>query len=147
MKNRDVTVGILLVALIAAGVFFVRSRTAPTEVPAGQTAAAAGEQMSADDALPDATTADAFADLGDVRLTLSLTPKPPVVLETFQVRVSASAVHAAARTTAGTDTADETLPIEDGRVSFEMVMPMGDHRYTLVPGDDGWYEAAVVLPT
>ncbi|HYN41051.1 MAG TPA: hypothetical protein VE129_04675, partial [Thermoanaerobaculia bacterium] len=33
-----------------------------------------------------------------------------------------------------------------GRVSFEMTMPMGDHRYTLVPGAEGWHEAEVVLP-
>jgi hypothetical protein len=32
-------------------------------------------------------------------------------------------------------------------VSFEMTMPMGDHRYALVPGEEGWLEAAVVLPT
>jgi hypothetical protein len=37
--------------------------------------------------------------------------------------------------------------LEGGRVSFEMSMPMGDHRYSLVPGADGWQEAAVVLPT
>lgn len=134
MKNRDVIVGILLVALIAAGVFFVRSRSAPTEVPAGQAAAGSAERAAADDALPDATTADATADLGGLRLTLSLTPKPPVVLETFQVRV---------RVRAGGTPAS----LDNGRVSFEMVMPMGDHRYTLVPGEDGWHEAAVVLPT
>ena len=33
-----------------------------------------------------------------------------------------------------------------GRVSFEMTMPMGDHRYSLVPRADGWQEAEVVLP-
>ena len=31
-------------------------------------------------------------------------------------------------------------------VSFEMKMPMGDHRYTLVAGTDGWQQAEVVLP-
>jgi hypothetical protein len=134
MKNRDVIVGVVLVALIAAGVFFVRSRSAPTEVPAGQAAGGSPEPTTTDDALPDATTADATAEIGGLRLTLSLTPKPPVVLEAFQARVRAEA---------------DGMPValENGRISFEMVMPMGDHRYSLVSGDDGWHEAAVVLPT
>ncbi len=34
----------------------------------------------------------------------------------------------------------------NGRISFEMTMPMGDHRYSLVPAADGWQEAEVVLP-
>jgi hypothetical protein len=147
MKNRDVVVGVVLVALIAAGVYLVRSRSAPSEVPAGQSATPAGEQVRADEALPDVTLTDAFVDVADVRVTLSLTPKPPVVLETFRVRVSAFAVPAAARTTAGAAAADEALPIENGRVSFEMVMPMGDHRYALAAGEAGWQEATVVLPT
>ena len=32
------------------------------------------------------------------------------------------------------------------RVSFEMRMPMGEHRYLLLPGPDGWLEADVMLP-
>jgi len=35
---------------------------------------------------------------------------------------------------------------EGARISFEMTMPMGDHRYSPVPGRDGWQEADVVLP-
>jgi len=38
------------------------------------------------------------------------------------------------------------MALEGGRISFEMTMPMGDHRYSLVPGDDGWQEAEVTLP-
>jgi hypothetical protein len=38
------------------------------------------------------------------------------------------------------------VPLEAGRISFEMSMPMGDHRYSLVPAADGWQEAEAVLP-
>jgi hypothetical protein len=35
----------------------------------------------------------------------------------------------------------------DPLVSFTMAMPMGDHRYALVPAQTrGWYQADVVLP-
>jgi hypothetical protein len=38
------------------------------------------------------------------------------------------------------------MNLEQGRISFEMTVPMGDHRYALVVGDDGWLETTVVLP-
>jgi hypothetical protein len=38
------------------------------------------------------------------------------------------------------------LAFEQGRVSFEMTMPMGDHTYSLVPAGGGGYEADVTLP-
>jgi hypothetical protein len=38
------------------------------------------------------------------------------------------------------------VPLEGAQVSFEMTMPMGDHRYSLVAGQDGWLEAETVLP-
>jgi hypothetical protein len=56
-----------------------------------------------------------------------------VALEKTRVRVRA-------------DANGSPVAIENGRVSFEMAMPMGDHRYTLVPGEDGWLEAEAVLP-
>ena len=87
-----------------------------------------------DEALPDVTLADGSADIGGVRITLSVSPNPPVAFATTRVRVRAEAN-------------GSPVAIENGRVSFEMVMPMGDHRYSLVSGEDGWQEAAVVLPT
>jgi hypothetical protein len=77
--------------------------------------------------------AEAVAELGDIRVTLSVTPRPPVafVKNRFRVRVERDGALAV---------------LESGRLSFEMTMPMGDHRYSLVPGADGWYEALVVLP-
>ncbi len=44
------------------------------------------------------------------------------------------------------DGADPVTPV-DPVVSFAMTMPMGDHRYALVPAPTpGWYQADVVLP-
>ena len=79
------------------------------------------------------TRADGAVTLGDVRVTLSVSPRPPVAFEKkrFRVRVE-------------TDSAPAAL--EGGRISFEMTMPMGEHRYSLVAGADGWQEAEVVLP-
>jgi len=140
MEGRRTAIGIVVLALVATGVFWVRARTVGTgTVPAGQTApSSAGQrapaQAGGDDALPDVTLAEGTADVGGVRITLSVTPNPPVALATFRVRVRAEANGSPAA-------------IEAGRVSFEMAMPMGDHRYTLVPGEAGWQEAAVVLPT
>ena len=83
------------------------------------------------------TLADGSVDAGEVRITLSLrslTPQPPVAFAKMRVRVRAESGAA-------------PVVLEGGRVSFEMTMPMGDHRYSLVPGEEGWLEAAVVLPT
>ena len=139
MRIKSTVAGLLVLALVATGVLWVRFRTATTgTVPAGQTAPASdarGAWAPADDeALPEVTFAAGTADVGGVRITLSVTPNPPIALATFRVRVRAEAN-------------GSPVAIENGRVSFEMVMSMGDHRYTLVPSEEGWQEAAVVLPT
>jgi hypothetical protein len=132
MEGRRTAIGIVVLALVATGVFWVRSRTVGTgTVPAGQSVSA---PAAGDDALPDVTLADGTADAGGVRITLSVTPNPPVAFATFRVRARADANGA-------------PVAVENGRVSFEMAMPMGDHRYALAPGNAGWQEAAVVLPT
>ena len=129
MNIKSTLVGIVLLAVLAAGVWCARSPS-----PTASTAPDARAPVAGDDALPDVTLAEGTAEVGEVRITLSLSPNPPVAFATFRVRVRVEANGA------------PTL-LENGRVSFEMGMPMGDHRYTLVPGDAGWQEAAVVLPT
>jgi hypothetical protein len=141
MKHRDILLGLLVVALVGLGVYWARGRSVtPGGSPAGAASAppAAGSVAgaAADDRLPDASLQDAAVDLGDVRIVLSLEPKPPVAFAKLRARVQARTTgEGGART-----------PIESGQVSFEMTMPMGDHRYSLVPGPDGWQEAEVVLP-
>jgi hypothetical protein len=140
MNTKSTVAGLLVLALLATAVLWVRSQRATmATVPAGQTApasAARGVSVPAagDDALPDVTLAEGTAEVGGVRITLSVTPNPPVAFATFRVRARAEAN-------------GSPVAIEGGRVSFEMVMPMGDHRYALAPAGDGWQEAAVVLPT
>jgi hypothetical protein len=103
-----------------------------------------GAHGSADEALPDVTTADASVDVYGARVTLSVTPRPPIAFSRmrFRVRVEFASAKASADGSSGA-----LLVLEGGRISFEMTMPMGDHRYDLVPGADGWQEAEVVLPT
>jgi hypothetical protein len=124
MNIKTTLVGMAVLAVLAAGAWWARS-----PLPTAATAPAAG-----DDALPNVTLSEGTADVGGVRITLSVTPNPPVALARFRVRVRAEANGSSA-------------PIEAGRVSFEMAMPMGDHRYALALGEEGWQEAAVVLPT
>jgi hypothetical protein len=131
MNSRSTLLGLVVLGLVAMGVFLARLR--PPSPPAEHVPAASAGQASEDDALPDATLADAVADAGGVRITLSLTPRPPVAFGKIGVRVRAEAGGSA-------------VALEGGRISFEMTMPMGDHRYSLVPGDQGWQAAEVVLP-
>ena len=128
MNVRSTLLGIAVLALLAAGAWWARSPSAPSSAVEGTPGAAA-----ADDALPDVTLADGSVDAGDVRVTLSLTPQPPVAFAKMRVRVRA-------------ETGGAPVTIDSGRVWFEMVMPMGDHRYSLIPADQGWQTAEVVLP-
>ncbi|MFO7693152.1 MAG: hypothetical protein R6V57_08720 [Vicinamibacterales bacterium] len=139
--SRSTLIGIVVIALVAAGVLWVRLQSSSTSaVPPGQTipAPASGAQRAPapaadDEALPDVTLAAGTVDLEGLRITLTLSPQPPVAFATTHVRVRAEA-------------GGSVVPLEGGRVSFEMTMPMGDHRYSLVAGQDGWQEAEVILP-
>jgi hypothetical protein len=137
MNVKTTLLGMTVLAVLAAGAWWARSlapSAGPPSPSAGQTPMASARQAGGDDALPDVTLADGSVDAGGVQITLSLSPNPPVAFAKTLVRVRAGANASPAA-------------IENGRVSFEMAMPMGDHRYTLVAGEEGWLEAAVVLPT
>jgi hypothetical protein len=131
--SRSTLIGLVALALVAAGVWWPR----PPSPAVGHLPPASARQTPSpegDDALPDVTLADGSADAGEgVRITLSLNPQPPVAFATTKVRVRVEAGGSPVR-------------LEAGMVSFEMTMPMGDHRYSLLAGQDGWQEAEVVLP-
>ena len=136
MKFNSTLLGIVVLAAVGVAVFWTRVKAPPPSVT--QLVSDSDRQASSDEAtLPDVTLAAGSVDLEDVRITLSLTPQPPVAFAKIRVRVRVSSTAAA----------DKLLTLEGGRVAFEMSMPMGDHRYSLVPGEEGWLEAAVVLPT
>jgi hypothetical protein len=129
MRLRETLLGLVVLALLAGGIFWARTRgRAERAAPA----ATAGAAHAPEAPLPDVTLADGSVDLGDVRLVLSA-DRPIVAFAKTRFRVRAEAAGA-------------PVALEAGRVSFEMTMPMGDHRYTLVPGAEGWQEAEVVLP-
>ena len=130
MKNSATLVGLVVLGVVGAGVWWVR----PPSPSAGHLPTASARQGERDGALPDVTLAGGSVNSGDVRITLLLTPQPPVAFAKTRVRVR-------------TEVNGSPAVLEGGSVSFEMTMPMGDHRYTLVPGEAGWQEAAVVLPT
>ncbi|MFN7988447.1 MAG: hypothetical protein U0529_13310 [Thermoanaerobaculia bacterium] len=130
MKLRETLLGLLVLALLAGGAWWARGRgraAAPSGVPA-----TAAKAVSPAAPLPDVTLADGSVDLGDVRLVLSA-DRPVVAFAKARFRVRAEAAGA-------------PVALENGRLSFEMTMPMGDHRYALVPSADGWQEAEVFLP-
>jgi hypothetical protein len=133
MKIRDTLLGLLVVGLLVAGMSWTRARSHPGDSGGPSSTAPRAPGGAAEAAMPDVTLADGVVDLGEVRVILSVAPRPPVAFETKQFRVR-------------TESHGQAVVLEGGRLSFEMVMPMGDHRYTLVPGHDGWQEAAVVLP-
>ena len=140
MNVKSTIAGLLVLALVATGVLWVRSRSADNNTaPEGQSTPASAAQGAAatvarDETLPDVTLTAGTAEVGAVRITLLLSPNPPVAFASFRAQVR-------------TEVNGAPVALEGGRVSFEMAMPMGDHRYTLVPGEEGWQEAAVVLPT
>ena len=137
MKLRETLLGLVVLAALGGGVWWARGRSAAERAPAAAPdapAAGAATGPAAPDlaSLPDVTLADASVDLGDVRLVLS-PDRPIVAFSKVRFRARAESNGAA-------------LPLEEGRLSFEMTMPMGDHRYTLLPAAGGWHEAEVVLP-
>jgi hypothetical protein len=125
----------VILGLVVAGSAWVRFRPSSSSGTATGpvTPAAQGESVQ------DVTARDASVVSGDLRITLSVSPRPPVAFSDMRVRVRAEAVGDAGAALA-------PVPLDHATVTFEMSMPMGDHHYTLVPGKDGWLEAAVVLP-
>ena len=132
MKLRETLLGLLALAVVLGGAWWARGRGragAPSVEPAAAKAATAAVP---EDPVPDVTLSDGSVDLGDVRLVLSV-DRPAVAFSKVRYLVRAEAGGA-------------PVALEQGHLSFEMTMPMGDHRYTLVPSADGWQEAEVFLP-
>jgi hypothetical protein len=128
MNVKPTLLGLAVLAVLAAGAWWARSPSLPAAM-----APTAGNPASGDEDVPDVTLTAATVDAGGVGITLSLSPNPPVAFASTRVRVRA-------------ESAGSVISLEGARVSFEMTMPMGDHRYSLVAGQDGWLEAEAVLP-
>lgn len=139
MRTRDTLVGLIVLGLVIAGVVWVRGVQRSGPSASAERLGPPPEPLRArsspdtDAATPDVTVADGVVDVADLRVTLSVAPRPPVAFAKTQFRVRVES--------RGTP----VVP-EGGRISFEMTMPMGNHRYTLVAGEGGWQEAEVVLP-
>lgn len=130
MRARETLLGLVVLAALGGGVWWARVRSGAGSAPAtGAASAPAGTDPASP---PDVTHADASVEAGDVRLVLSA-ERPVVAFARVRFRARAESKGAA-------------VPLEEGLLSFEMTMPMGDHRYRLLPGAGGWQEAEVVLP-
>lgn len=145
MKSTETLVGLVVLGALVAGVFVARTRHTSTDAALpGAASAPPADTASSDEGIPDVTLADATVGAGDVRITLSVAPRPPVAFATNRFRVRVARPSGPGPAAEPPATAPPVL--EGGRISFEMTMPMGEHRYALVPRADGWHEAAVVLP-
>lgn len=131
MRLRETLLGLAVLALLAGGVWWARGRGLAG--PSGAGGGAAQPPASAAPDEPDVTLADAAVELGVARIVLSVASRPVVAFARSRFRVRA-------------ESGGAPVALEGGRISFEMSMPMGDHRYRLVPGPQGWQEAEVVLP-
>ncbi len=124
MKYSQTIAGMLVVALIGLTVYWVRTRQpGPSDA-----------LTAADSALPDITRHEGRAPSGGVTIVAAIDPAPPVAYAIFTLRIGAVTTQGAAA-------------IDDARVSFDMAMPMGEHRYRLVAGAGGTVTADVTLPT
>jgi hypothetical protein len=144
MRNAETLLGLVVLGLVLGGALWVRGR-GHLPSPRASGGGASREAMRADSAagpapaavtqaaIPDVTLADGSVDVGDARIAFSITPRPPVALTKERVRVRV-------------ESPGTVRALDGGRITFEMAMPMGEHRYTLVPGADGWQEAEIVLP-
>jgi hypothetical protein len=141
--KRDLALGVCVLALLGAGVFWARWQGSP------DAEGSKGTTRQDDAATPDVTHADAVVDLDDARVVLSIPTRPVVAFTKTGYRVRIEARSEA--TPPGFEPTEAPTRrgarwLENGRLSFEMTMPMGDHRYSLREAGGGWYEADVVLP-
>ena len=133
MKLRETLLGLVVLALVLGGVWWVRGRSHAGKPLAGGSAKTDASGGVANGPAPDVTLADQGVDAGGVRFSLSIEPRPILAFAKIRFRVRA-------------ESGGAPLELLYGHLSFEMSMPMGDYHYRLVPVADGWQEAEVVLP-
>jgi len=133
MKLRETLLGLIVLALVLTGVWWVRGRSHAGKPLAGPPAAKKADAVVTAAQTPDVTLADQAADAGGVRISLSVESRPIFALTKVRFRVRA-------------DLGGAPLELAYSHLIFEMTMPMGNYNYRLVPVADGWQEAEVVLP-
>lgn len=120
--------GVFLAVAISIGCQQTPSTT--TDAAANTPAPAAAKPAAA---APDVTTTDASADVGAVRVMLSVSQRPIVASEKrrFCVKTEVDAI---------------AVELDKGTLSFDTGTASGDNRYPLAANPDGCYSADVVLP-
>jgi hypothetical protein len=138
MKHKDLLLGLLLAAALAAGVFLARGGEPPPP-PAAQarTTPPTDAPPPADASPPDITAAEVRASLGGlvVRVDVPARPILAYVDNVYRFRFERAGQ------------GGQPLSLDGGQVSFTMKMNMGHHVYRLVPAPDaGWYQVTAALP-
>ncbi|MGE3841045.1 MAG: hypothetical protein AB7I50_05605 [Vicinamibacterales bacterium] len=119
MTTRETCIGLGVLVFVLAGLIWSRG---------GEEATARSSASS----LPDLSSSDGTVLARGIPLEVSVS-RPATPMVPFRIRVRTDA--------------RSSPPLENGRISFVMAMPMGDHRYDLSPEPDGWQQADVTLPT
>ena len=143
--SRSTLVGLVVLVLLVAGGYWARRIEAPDGRYLPNTGGCVAGSRAEGAELPDITRGGCYVDAQDVRVFVSVTPQPPVAFSAFTIRVTAEALNPGIAEPPVWPRMP-SLPIDGSRISFAMSMPMGEHRYSLLKSDEGWYEASVVLP-
>jgi len=132
--RRDLILGVLVAAAIAAAVYVTGSREEPA---AGERPGSGGALAPAPD-VPNLSADDARLEVGGATVLVQASDRPIRAFEKNRLLFRFEGVG---------EKAGEPLAAEEAVVSFTMKMDMGKHRYTLVPAArEGWLQAEFVLP-
>ena len=123
---RKDLLGIVALAAVVAGVGWARA------------IGAAGDRATVESnssATADVTLVDRSIEVDDLQVRVSLPSRPVVAMSPSRVRVRVVG-----------SPGGRPLVLERGSLVLEMAMPMGQQRYRLIDGEDGWQEASIELP-
>ncbi|MFA6109254.1 MAG: hypothetical protein WDA75_10855 [Candidatus Latescibacterota bacterium] len=130
MGRRELILGVPLVVVIAAGVYWASHRGASEILAGGAGSTLAGSAID----LPDLSRGDARLEVDGLIVRVEGT-RPIRAFEQNRLLFRFE----------GPDGSDR--PVAEAVVSFTMTMEMGKHRYSLVPAArEGWLQAELVLP-
>lgn len=132
MRTKETVFGVVVLGLVLTGMFWARTARTPVQDASADVGAHHREAATSPASADDVTFEDRTVDTGDARITLSIAPRPALAFTPFKATVFV-------------ESHGTPLALENGRLFFEMTMPMGDQEYLLVPAKNGW-EADVVLP-
>ena len=128
MNSRQ-ALGLVVAAVVLTGAYLARANHLAPHVD--ETSATAAAQPAGVPP-PDVTLADQTVTSGELRVTLSVMPRPVAAFRPFTVRVRA-------------ESRGRAVVLDDAHATFAMDMPMGVPRVALARSAE-WNEGTVQLP-